>query len=195
MSRKTKKHHTIGIHTPEERLDKFIKVFQALERGKKVKPLCGIYFQNIELLLKELTEKRLKLNIVASKLDEKGRLELGQLVLKAFNAWGLTNEQSCRLLGISRNRRSTLNGYSGKTPLPAKPGTITRALHIVRIYEILHCSNFKHQGCADTWPTLPVEELNGKGPVDVMMQSLPGMVRIKRWMEAAIRSKRRPGEE
>lgn len=187
MTRKTKKDYTIGINTLDEGLDNLIKTVQALERGEKVKPIRGIYFENIALLLKELTEKRLKLKIVASNLDERGRVELSHLLQKVFNAWDLTNDQRYRLLGVSRNRSSTRNEHSGKKPLPSKSCTITKALHIVRIYEILHCSDFKHPDLADQWPTMLSEELNGKMPVDVMMQSLEGLMRIRRWMETSIR--------
>ena len=121
---------------------------------------------------------------VVTTLDEETRLELGRLVTKIFDAWGLTNDQCCRLLGISPGSRASINEYAkGKRPLPMKPDMVARALHIATIYEILHASNLKRPDLADKWPTTPSIDLNGNRPVD-LMQSLEMLARIRRWMES-----------
>lgn len=121
---------------------------------------------------------------VVTTLDEETRLELGRLVTKIFDAWGLTNDQRCRLLGISPGSRASISEYAtGKRPLPMKPDIVARTLHIATIYEILHASNLKRPDLADKWPTTPSIDLNGNRPVD-MMQSLEMLARIRRWMES-----------
>ena len=121
---------------------------------------------------------------VVTTLDEETRLELGRLVTKIFDAWGLTNDQRCRLLGISPGSRASINEYAtGKRPLPMKPDIVARTLHIATIYEILHASNLKRPDLADKWPTTPSIDLDGNRPVD-LMQSLEMLARIRRWMES-----------
>jgi len=101
-----------------------------------------------------------------------------------FDAWGLTNDQRCRLLGLSPGSRASINEYAtGKRPLPMKPDIVARTLHIATIYEILHASNLKRPDLADKWPTTPSIDLNGNRPVD-LMQSLEMLARIRRWMES-----------
>ena len=120
---------------------------------------------------------------VIANLDKNARLELGQLVIKVFDSWKLTNDQRCKLLGIATGSRSTLGEYgSGKRPLPSKTDMITRALHIVTIYEILHQSSLKRPDLADSWPTRPSKEFNGNPPVSSMW-SLEGLARIRHRME------------
>ncbi len=116
-------------------------------------------------------------------LDKSARIELGQLVSKVFDAWELTVEQRCKLLGIATDSREILAEYgSGKRPLPSKTDMVTRALHIVTIYEILHCSCLKRPDLADSWPTRPSREFNGEPPVNSMW-SLEGLAKIRNKLE------------
>jgi hypothetical protein len=116
-------------------------------------------------------------------LDKSARVELGQLVTKVFDSWDLTTEQRCKLLGIATGSREILAEYgSGQKPLPLETDIITRALHIVTIYEILHCSCLKQPDLADSWPTRPSREFNGEPPINLMW-SLEGLARIRNKLE------------
>jgi hypothetical protein len=116
-------------------------------------------------------------------LDKSARVELGHLVTKVFDAWGLPTEQRCKLLGISTDISAILGEFgSGKRPLPSKTDIVTRALHIITIYEILHCSCLKRTDLADSWPTRTSMEFNGEPPINSMW-SLEGLARIRNKLE------------
>src|SRR3989337_2913814 len=51
----------IGIKSVKDFLDDFVKTGEAIERGEKVKPEKGLYFESIEGFRKALTPKRLEL--------------------------------------------------------------------------------------------------------------------------------------
>src|SRR3989337_4574319 len=61
----------IGIKSVKDFLDDFVKTGEAIERGEKVKPEKGLYFESIEGFRKALTPKRLELlHIIKEKQPE-----------------------------------------------------------------------------------------------------------------------------
>jgi len=107
--------------------------------------------------------------------------ELGQLLAKIFRAWALTPVEYCGVLGIPLGEYD----ISRSLNLWSNPEVLTRALKILRIYEILHCTNTASPDLADKWPTTPSNVFDGRRPVDLLM-SAEDFDKVVRHIEASI---------
>jgi len=78
---KTKK---IIIKSRREFDDETLKFFRKLDRGEKVKPLKGEFFESLEAVRNFLTEKRLELWRIIRDKEPQSLTELARLVMRDY---------------------------------------------------------------------------------------------------------------
>ncbi len=114
------------------------------------------------------------------------RLTLGTAFFKLADHWGLTNEETARLLGWSYgNKRTKIdNMRDGNTPLPADQDKFKRVTDLVNIHKSLRVLFPNERKLVYEWVKVPRERFGGYSALDVMLEDGQiGIAAIRRYVD------------
>lgn len=118
----------------------------------------------------------------SSRPSEEERGQLAYMVLALFRRWGLEDAQKLALLGLSPRDKKRLEAHKKGRPLDPDPETLGRTSGLLGIHQRLAD---RFPGDNDprtyTWIATPQPELEGRRPLDVMLDE--GVAGIRRVLE------------
>lgn len=103
-----------------------------------------------------------------------------QAVLRLFDAWQLTRDEQACLLGIDIR---SLEGYLDGRPLANDSVLLSRVANLLAINKVLRlrygeCPDFRRE-----WLRLPNARMEGRSPLDIMMESRAGLVDLRKHLD------------
>jgi len=114
------------------------------------------------------------------------RTALGKAYFRLTDHWGLTNDQTARLLGWSyANKRTKIeNMRSGNTPLPQDQDKFERVQDLINIHKSLRVLFPNQRNLVYKWVKVPRERFGGHSALDVMLEDGKlGIRAIRRYLD------------
>lgn len=103
-------------------------------------------------------------------------------LLRLFDAWHLSREEQAALLGIDVH---TLEGYLDGRPLADDAVLLSRVAHLLAINKVLRLRYGDRPDFLSEWVRLPNVKLEGRRPLDIMMQSRESLAAMRRHLDEA----------
>jgi hypothetical protein len=113
------------------------------------------------------------------------RQALAEAVLAVLDGWGVHPVKQAELLGLS-----DLAPLSLGQPLPADPGVLERAGHLLGIERGLKRRYPDDPASRHAWLMLPVAELGGQPPLRVMLDGVEGIRRVRSLLDSSLHADR-----
>jgi len=107
-----------------------------------------------------------------------GRRALAEAVLALFRQWGVEEGQQAELLGLSE-----VNGLWGGGALPNDTEVLERAGLLLAIDRVLKQRYADEPLMRDRWVEFPNVSLDGKTPLDAMLEGMAGIRRVNTVVE------------
>lgn len=116
---------------------------------------------------------------------EQSRQVLAKALLALFDHWQLTADQMLALLGLSPGSKSVLPQYRrGERALPSGRDVADRASYLLRIHKGVRMLYPRDAELRYGWVNRPKEVLDGKTPLEVMLNDgLLGVARMARFVD------------
>ncbi len=101
-------------------------------------------------------------------------------MLRLFGAWRLSREEQFGLLGIEAR---VLDGYLDGQPLADDAVLLGRVAHLMAINKVLRLRYGAQPDFPGEWLRLPNPRLDGKRPLDLMLESRDGLAALRRHLD------------
>lgn len=114
------------------------------------------------------------------------RSALSKAYFRLADHWGLTNEQTARLLGWSyANKRTKIdNMREGRMPLPQDQDKLERVQDLINIHKSLRVLFPNQRNLVYAWVKVPRERFGGHSALDVMLEDGKfGIRAIRRYLD------------
>lgn len=99
---------------------------------------------------------------------------------RLFEVWQLSLADEAALLGIDAR---ALNGYLDGKPLADSPALLTRAGHLLAIHKVLRLRYGERPDFIREWLRLPNVRLDGRRPLDLMLDGPDGLAEMRRHLD------------
>jgi len=103
-------------------------------------------------------------------------------LLRLFDAWQLSREEQAALLGLDVR---TLEAYLDGRPLADDAVLLSRVAHLLAINKVLRLRYGDRPDFLCEWVRLPNVKLDGRRPLDIMMQSREALAAMRRHLDEA----------
>ncbi|MFP4560669.1 MAG: MbcA/ParS/Xre antitoxin family protein [Thiohalorhabdus sp.] len=114
------------------------------------------------------------------------RSYLAYNVTTLFKRWGLEDAQQTALLGLPRREKKQLERFRKGAPLPEEPEVLGRASGLLAVNQRLADRFPADDPRVYTWVVTPEEGLEGRRPLDVMLEDgVPGIRRVLEHLDEA----------
>ncbi|MHB1267837.1 MAG: antitoxin Xre/MbcA/ParS toxin-binding domain-containing protein [Acidithiobacillus ferriphilus] len=114
------------------------------------------------------------------------RSALARMVMRAFELWGIGNEDQLSLLGLATDNRAALSRYRKGAPLAASRDLLERAGHLLAIHKNLRILFPEDRDLAYAWMTQRNRAFDNHTPVEVIRESgFVGLLMVRAYLDRA----------
>lgn len=115
---------------------------------------------------------------------QESRSELGQIVMRLFDRWGLDTATQLDLLGLSASSRALLTRYRNGAAVPGTRDTLDRVGWLLSIHKALRLLYPYNDDMRYSWVARRNSAFDGRTPLDVMTEEgLIGIARVARYLD------------
>lgn len=114
------------------------------------------------------------------------RSALARMVMRAFELWGIGNEDQLSLLGLATDNRAALSRYRKGAPLAASRDLLERAGHILAIHKNLRLLFPHDRDLAYAWMSQRNRAFDNRTPVEVVREwGFVGLLMVRAYLDRA----------